>query len=62
VGGKSVMAAATKKKRRVNVGPNLYQRPSYGKFEAGLSINGVWTMQTLAASTKCEAKLELAPA
>jgi hypothetical protein len=54
------MSVATKQKRRVNVGPNLYQRPKDGKFEGGLSINGKWTMKTFEARTKKEAELELA--
>jgi hypothetical protein len=44
----------------VRVAPKLYQRPSDRKFEAGLSINGRWTMKTLKARTKTEARKELA--
>jgi integrase len=47
-------------KRRVRIAPNLYQRPADGKFEAGLSIHGRWTMKTLKARTKTEARKELA--
>jgi integrase len=44
---------------RVRVAPNLYQRGD-GVFVAGLSIDGKWTMKTLDARTKTEAKLQLA--
>jgi len=54
------MSPAPTRKRRVRVAPNLYRRPSDGKFEAGLTINGRWTMKTLSARTTAAAKLELA--
>lgn len=44
---------------RVRVAPNLYQRGD-GRFVAGLTVGGRWTMKTLIARTKREAKLELA--
>jgi hypothetical protein len=43
---------------RVRVAPNLYQRGD-GRYVAGLSIEGRWTMETLRARTKTAAKLEL---
>jgi integrase len=43
---------------RVRVAPNLYQRGD-GRFVAGLTVDGRWTMKTLTARTKREAKLEL---
>jgi integrase len=50
------MAASHK---RVRVAPNLYQRGD-GRYVAGLTVDGRWTMKTLGARTKREAKLELA--
>ena len=44
---------------RVRIAPNLYQRGD-GVFVAGLTIDGKWTMKTLEARTKTEAKLHLA--
>jgi hypothetical protein len=44
---------------RVRVAPNLYQRGD-GRFVAGLTIAGKWSMKRLTARTKREAKLELA--
>jgi hypothetical protein len=49
--------ASTRSRKRV--GPNLYLRGD-GKYVAGLSIAGRWTMQTLSARTKREATHELA--
>jgi len=43
---------------RVRVAPNLYQRGD-GRFVAGLTVAGRWTMKTLTARTKREAKIEL---
>jgi hypothetical protein len=51
--------AAAASHSRVRVAPNLYQRGD-GVFVAGLSIEGKWTMKTLDARTKTEAKLQLA--
>jgi integrase len=43
--------------RRVRVGPNLYRRPSDGKFEIGFTDSGGrWRMKTLRARTKTEAR------
>jgi integrase len=50
---------ATASHSRIRVAPNLYQRGD-GVFVAGLSIEGKWTMKTLDARTKTEAKLQLA--
>lgn len=43
---------------RLRVAPNLYQRGD-GRFVAGLTVEGRWTMKTLTARTKREAKFEL---
>lgn len=47
------------KRVRVDGVPNLYQRPKDKRFEAGLTIDGRWTMRTLPAKTKTDAKREL---
>ncbi|PWU23423.1 MAG: hypothetical protein C5B48_08585, partial [Candidatus Rokuibacteriota bacterium] len=45
--------------RRVRVGPNLYRRPSDGKFEIGFTDSrGRWRIKTLRAATKTDAKAE----
>ena len=54
--GGALMAASH---QRVRVAPNLYRRGD-GVYVAGLTVAGRWTMKTLAARTKREAKLELA--
>ena len=47
------------RKRRVRIAPNLYQRPSDGKFEIGFSdTGGRWRIKTLRARTRTEAKAE----
>jgi hypothetical protein len=47
------------RKRRVRIAPNLYQRPSDGKFEIGFSDSGGrWRIKTLRARTRTEAKAE----
>jgi integrase len=47
------------RKRRVRIAPNLYQRPSDGKFEIGFSDSGGrWRIKTLRARTKTEARAE----
>jgi integrase len=47
------------RKRRVRIAPNLYQRPSDGKFEIGFTDgSGCWRIKTLRARTRTEAKAE----
>ena len=47
------------RKRRVRIAPNLYQRPSDGKFEIGFTDSGGrWRIKTLRARTRTEAKAE----
>ena len=47
------------RKRRVRIAPNLYQRPSDGKFEIGFSDSGGrWRIKTLRARNKTEARAE----
>lgn len=46
-------------RRRVRIGPNLYQRPSDGKFELGFTDSlGRWRIKTLRAATRTEARAE----
>jgi integrase len=46
-------------RRRVRIGPNLYQRPSDGKFELGFTDSmGRWRIKTLRACNRTEAKAE----
>jgi integrase len=45
--------------RRVRVAPNLYQRPSDGKFELGFTdSSGRWRIKTLRAANRTQAKAE----
>jgi integrase len=45
--------------RRVRIAPNLYQRPSDGKFEIGFADSaGRWRIKTLRARTRRDAKAE----
>ena len=47
------------RKRRVRIAPNLYQRPSDGKFEVGFTDSvGRWRIKTLRARTRTDAKAE----
>jgi integrase len=47
------------RKRRVRIAPNLYQRPSDGKFEIGFSDGGGrWRIKTLRARTRTDARAE----
>src|SRR5262245_27583684 len=47
------------RKRRVRIAPNLYQRPSDGKYEVGFTDSvGRWRIKTLRARTRTEAKAE----
>jgi len=47
------------RKRRVRIAPNLYRRPSDGKFEIGFSDSGGrWRIKTLQARTRTEARAE----
>jgi integrase len=45
-------------KRRVRIERGLYQRPSDGKYEAGYTCEGKWTMVTLRATSLTEARKE----
>ena len=46
-------------RRRVRIAPNLYQRPSDGKFEIGFADSaGRWRIKTLRAVTRQDAKAE----
>ena len=57
--GGVVLMQVDRTPRRLRIAPNLYQRPSDGKFEIGFSdMAGRWRIKTLQARTRTEAKVE----